>query len=331
MAEIVLGIGTSHGPMLVTEAHTWGARVVADKAFPQAWRGREWSFNELVEARRDKHFEREVSPQIWDERHARTQAGIERLADLFAAVKPDVAVILGNDQMEIFDERLIPAFSVFYGDTITNYEFSAERMAALPPGVGGAIPGYIPPGGAEYPGQPDLAQAIIAQAMRDEFDVAAMKSLPKPETPHAFGFVYRRIMRDRPIPVVPVLVNTFYPPNQPTVSRCFAFGQSILRAIQAWPSDLRVAVVASGGLTHFVIDEEVDQIFLDALRQGDMSAVAALGEETFQGGTSEMKNWVPVAGMMAALGFKPQVIDYVPCYRSEAGTGNAMGFVAWQP
>ena len=131
--------------------------------------------------------------------------------------------------------------------------------------------------------------------------------------------------------LVPVLVNTFYPPNQPTVSRCFAFGQSILRASQAWPSDLRVAVVASGGLTHFVIDEEVDQIFLDALRQGDMSAVAALGEETFQGGTSEMKNWVPVAGMMAALGFKPQVIDYVPCYRSEAGTGNAMGFVAWQP
>ena len=167
--------------------------------------------------------------------------------------------------------------------------------------------------------------------MADEFDVAAMKSLPKPETPHAFGFVFRRIMRDRPIPTVPVLINTFYPPNQPSVRRCYAFGKSILRAIQGWDSDLRVALIASGGLTHFVIDETIDRLFFDALEAHDIGPIVELGEAIFQDGTSEIKNWMPLAGAMAELRFKPTVIDYVPCYRSEAGTGNAMGFVHWHP
>jgi len=330
MAEIVLGIGTSHGPMLVTETELWGARLPADRANRHPWRGRTWSFDELVEARKGERLDRQITKDIWDQRQQRCQAAIERLARIFEEARPDVAVIIGNDQMEIFDERLIPPFSVFYGDTITNYEFSAERMAKLPPGIAESVPGYIPAGGAESSGHPELALRIIAQAMADDFDVAAMKALPKPETPHAFGFVFRRIMRDRPIPTVPVLVNTFYPPNQPSVRRCYAFGKSILRAIREWESDARVAVLASGGLTHFVIDEEVDAIFFEALRAHDMDRVADLGEAVFQDGTSEMKNWVPVAGAMAELGLPPEIIDYVPCYRSEAGTGNAMGFVCWR-
>jgi hypothetical protein len=59
--------------------------------------------------------------------------------------------------------------------------------------------------------------------------------------------------------------------------------------------------------------------------------VLELGDAILQDGTSEIKNWVPLAGAMAGLGFSPTLVDYVPCYRSEAGTGNAMGFVHWQP
>ena len=199
MAEIVLGIGTSHGPMLVTETELWGARLPADRANLHPWRGRKWTFDELVEARRGEGLEQQITREVWDQRQIRCQEAIECLADVFAEAKPDVAVIVGNDQMEIFDERLIPAFSVFYGETITNYEFSPERMARLPPGIAESVPGYIPSGGAESAGHPELALKIIEQAMADEFDVAAMKALPKPETPHAFGFVFRRIMRDRPI------------------------------------------------------------------------------------------------------------------------------------
>lgn len=331
MAQIVLGIGTSHGPMLVTETELWGKRIPADRANLHAWRGERWSFDKLVEARSNERLDRQITKDVWDSRQQRCQAAIERLADIFAEARPDVAVIIGNDQMEIFDDRLIPAFSVFYGDTITNNEFSAERMAGLPPGIAESVAGYIPAGGADSAGHPELARKIIEQAMADEFDVAAMKSLPKPETPHAFGFVFRRIMRDRPIPTVPVLINTFYPPNQPSVRRCHAFGKSVLRAIQGWDSGLRVALIASGGLTHFVIDETIDHLFFDALEAHDIGPIVKLGEAIFQDGTSEIKNWMPLAGAMAELLFKPTVIDYVPCYRSEAGTGNAMGFVHWHP
>ena len=331
MAEIVLGIGASHGPMLVTRAEDWGARVPADRANRHPWRERVWSFDELIEARREEALELQITPEAWRERHRRCQASIETLADIFWEAKPDVAVIIGNDQMELFDDRLMPAFSVFCGPTIVNAEFSEDRMAALPVGVGISIPGYIPAGGAEYEGHPELATAIVERAMADNFDVAVMKSSPKPETPHAFGFVYRRIMRDRPIPSIPVLINTFYPPNQPTVARCLAFGRPILRAIEAWKSDARVALIASGGLTHFIIDERVDQLFLKALLDQDMSPVEALPATVFRDGTSEIKNWLPLASAMNARRFRPELIDYQPCYRSEAGSGHAMGFVAWRP
>jgi len=330
MAKIVLGIGSSHGPMLVTETDIWDARVPFDKVVRHAWRNGSYSFDELVTARKDENLGRMVSKQVWDEQQVRCQSSIEKLADAFADAKIDVAVVIGNDQMEIFDERLIPAFAVHYGETITNYEFSDERMAAVPVGVAPAIPGYIPKGGAEYPGNHELARHIIRQVMDDNFDVAAMNGMPKPETPHAWGFIFRRIMRDNPVPTVMVTVNAFYPPNQPSVRRCYDLGKSIVKAIESWRSDARVALIASGGLTHFVVDEGIDRTFLDALRNKDIDAVEALGEGVFQDGTSELKNWVPVAGAMAEVGLEPDVLDYVPCYRSEAGTGNAMGFVCWR-
>jgi 3-O-methylgallate 3,4-dioxygenase len=271
-----------------------------------------------------------VGRAVWDERQALCQTNIEKLAEIFEQARIDVAVIVGNDQMEIFDNSLNPAFAVHYGDTITNYEFTDERKKRLPPGIEVSLPGYIPAGGAEYPGCPPLARTIIERALDDGFDVAAMDRMPKPETPHAFGFIFRRIMRDNPAPTVMVTLNAFFRPNQPRLRRCHAFGQSILHAIESWDENLRVALIASGGLTHFVIDESVDAIFLNALQTRDFEPVYALGEEVFQDGTSEMKNWIPVAGAMASLGLKPHVLDYVPCYRSEAGTGNAMGFVYWQ-
>ena len=78
------------------------------------------------------------------------------------------------------------------------------------------------------------------------------------------------------------------------------------------------------------LDMWPDEAILDAMRKRDIKDVAALGEPIFQAGTSEVKNWVPVAGAMADLNYKLNIVDYVPCYRSEAGTGNAMGFVYWK-
>jgi aromatic ring-opening dioxygenase LigB subunit len=93
---------------------------------------------------------------------------------------------------------------------------------------------------------------------------------------------------------------------------------------------LKVMVIASGGMTHFVIDESFDRKVLDAMQAGDSATLTSLPENMFQAGTSEIKNWIVVAGMMDEAGLRMKLIDYVPCYRSEAGTGSAMGFAQWQ-
>ena len=82
-------------------------------------------------------------------------------------------------------------------------------------------------------------------------------------------------------------------------------------------------------VTHFVLDESFDAKVLDAMQAGDVATLTSLPEEMFQSGTSEIKNWIVAAGIMAEAGLTMKVIDYVPCYRSEAGTGNAMAFVYW--
>ncbi|MBT7544163.1 MAG: protocatechuate 3,4-dioxygenase, partial [Kordiimonadaceae bacterium] len=46
-------------------------------------------------------------------------------------------------------------------------------------------------------------------------------------------------------------------------------------------------------------------------------------------GTSEIKNWITTAAIVNEGGLKNSMLDYIPCYRSEAGTGNAMGFMTW--
>jgi hypothetical protein len=157
-----------------------------------------------------------------------------------------------------------------------------------------------------------------------------MPRVPGNLTPHAFGFLCRQIMRDAVIPSVPVFVNTFYPPNQPPAVRCAELGRAIARSVQEWPSSTRVALIASGGLSHFVIDEALDSLVLEGLRKGDLTSITALAESVFQSGTSEIKNWIPLAAAMIELGIPAHIVDYVPCYRSLAGTGNAMGFAYWR-
>lgn len=330
MASIVLGMGTSHGPMLITPPETWGARVPDDRLSTHEFEGRSWTFDELVDYRRSENLAEQITPLKWRERHARCRAAIEQMARVLAEARADVAVIVGNDQMEIFTPDCIPAFGVMHGATIVNNMIGHDKLMQMPPGVRHSMPGYKPDT-ATHDGVPELANHIIRRAIADQFDVAALARLAESETPHAYGFVFRQLMKDQVVPTVPVLINTFYPPNQPSVARCHAFGASIARAIESWDANARVAVIASGGLTHFVIDERVDTLILDAMKRHDLTPVFGLGEAIFQAGTSEIKNWIPVAGMMDELGFDMTLVDYVPCYRSEAGTGNAMGFAYWKP
>jgi hypothetical protein len=162
-----------------------------------------------------------------------------------------------------------------------------------------------------------------------EFDVAHVRVQPR-HSPfgHAWNFVHQRLMKDRVVPIVPVLLNTYYPPNQPTPKRCYQLGRAIREATSAWPSKTRVGIVASGGLSHFVVDEALDRRVLDLLAKKDVAAITALPAAQLESGNSEIRNWIATAGAVEHLEMK--LIDYVPCYRSEAGTGIGTAFAVWQ-
>jgi hypothetical protein len=243
---------------------------------------------------------------------------------------PDAVIIVGNDQREIFQEDLTPAITLYRGERIENVPSTSEERARMGPGLAIAEEGHCPPDGAIYEGAPDLASHLIRSLVEEEFDVAQASSLGGRGIPHAYGFVYRRILKDAPPPSVPVILNVGYPDNRPTIRRCLSLGQALGRAISAGDGPERIALIASGGLTHFVIDEELDRTVLAAMERADEDALSALSEDLFQSGTAEIKNWLPVAAAMNALGRRFHLVDYVPCYRSEAGTGNAMGFGYWE-
>lgn len=336
MAEIVLGMWTTHGPTLSTSPEQWLLRVPADRANKSLWyRGATYDFDQLVKLRRGEDLAAQSSPEERRRRSSACAAAIDTMAQVFRAADPDVAVIMGNDQRELFLEPITPAITVFCGDTLWDQPATPEQARRMPPGIHEAEAGHKPPERRQYPGQPDLAELIVREAVAHGFDPAVSKQLP--ENPghwtsgvgHAFGFIYRRIMSDRVIPNVPIIFNTFFPPNQPTARRCFELGQVVGRVLRRWSRGTRVAVFGSGGMSHFVIDESFDRSFLAAIMRRDTGALTQLEERFLQSGTSELKNWIAAAGVLFETELSGKIVDYQACYRSEAGTGTANGFVYW--
>ena len=333
MAQIVLAMATTHGPQLHTTVEQWQLRVKADRERKHPFRDGTYSFDELVAMRRAENLDAMSSLEAQRGYHARCHAAMTTLADKWEDVGADVAVILGNDQNEIYEtDELNPAFMVFCGDKIPNYPQSAEAKKSLPPGIAEAEHGHATERYTEYRGVPQLGAHIINTMIERDFDVAASKKWPKHArngASHAFGHIYRQVMRDNVVPNVPIYQNTFFPPNQPKASRSYAFGRIVKEAIESWDSDKTVAVFASGGMSHFVIDESFDRRFVAALRDKDKTYLTTLPLAQLQSGTSELKSWISLAGVLESTNADMHEVDYVPCYRSSAGTGTANGFYWW--
>jgi hypothetical protein len=322
----MLSIGSEH----------WGDRVPFDRRNTSLpYRGKTYTFPELAELRLGEQLAEQIAPEESARRHARCQTAIHSLAEAFSGANLDAVVIIGNDQMEVFSADHVPGLAIFWGDYVEGHPRTKEFLAKLDPAIARAELDRTPSEYTRYPCLPALGKHLLEHVVTDGFDVSQMKKLSAGElgvssAPHAYGFVYRRVMRDKVPAHVPVFINTFYPPNQPTAKRCFEFGRALGRAIQSWPENMRIGVIASGGLTHFVIDEAFDAQVLEAMLSGNAASLSDVEEEMFQSGTSEVKNWIAVAGIMAEAALKMRLVDYVPCYRSEAGTGSAMGFACWE-
>lgn len=311
MAKVILGLGTSHSPQLSTPAERWGEFENRDRRNP--WlidlTGKPTTYEKLLE-QAPPSIAGEITPEKFKARDEANQKGMAKLTEVLEQATPDVLLMFGNDQRQAYQDDNFPALLVYWG----------EAYRDLPRDAGEA---------KEFPVASALGKHLIEFLTEREFDIAGSEhqNEGQPMT-SAFSFVHRRIMTGKPVPMVPFHINTYFPPNQPTPKRCYDLGQAVRKAIEAWGSSARVAVLASGGLSHFVVDEEVDRQTLKALQDKDRDTLINLPRERLNAGTSEIRNWIATAGAVEDLDM--HLVDYVPCYRSPAGTGCAMAFAYWK-
>ena len=335
MAEIVLGIYTAHGPQLNTTPDEWELRLPADRQRRHWFKGKQYDFDELIELRRGENLGAESAIEAMQVRYDACQEAVGSLAETWREVSPDVCVIFGNDQRECFHEDITPMFTVFGGDTLHHGPLSEKQEQRLPPGILQSEWAYRPHDTVTYPGLPTLAKRVMEEGHRSRFDLSWSLHWPhNPDawhhgTPHSFTWIFRRVMENKVVPTLPLICNTFFPPNQPTATRCYDFGRMVARAIADWDSDLRVAVCGSGGMSHFVINSEIDELFFKAIADRNPEPLCSLPQNLLMDGTSELRNWISAAGCLFGTELSGDPLTYQPCYRSEAGTGTAQGMIAW--
>lgn len=326
MARIVLGLGSSHGPQLHVPPQMWAYFAERDRKNPGLL-GKDGKFrpyDELVAAA-PASMAAEITPEKWRERHAATQEGIARVSRKLAEVSPDVLVMVGDDERELFNDENTPAFMVYWGQTVPNVIRKVPDTADAPARAGAWAYGEAD---AEYPGSPELGEHIVKWMIANRFDVSHSAHLGTGKgIGHAFGFGFRRIMDGKIVPSLPIVMNASFPPNVPTAKRTYDFGMALRRAIESWPTDARVAVLALGGLSHQVIDEELDRRMLTAMQEKDMPTLRALPRERLKGMAGQTRTWLATAGAVEHLTM--DLYAYIPCYRSPAGTGCAMAFAHW--
>ena len=330
MAEIVLGIGSSHGPQLEMPPENWRAYGESDQSRAPHWfGGKTYAFEELMDVRAEEHLERECTDEKFATRFRACLQSIAHLSETIERVAPDVCVVVGDDQHEAFNDDNMPPFAIYHGATVNDVPRSSAHRAKW----GDATIANRPRAPLTHATDASLGHHLIETMTEHEFDVARSNELPLGRGDraigHAFYYVYRRLMDNKPLPSVPVMVNTYFPPNTPTARRCYNFGRVLRQAIETWDADKRVAIIASGGLSHRVIEEEFDARILDGLRRDDEAMLTDYPDERFRDGTSEIKNWIAVGAAMAGTGLQMNLVDYVPCYRTPGGNGCAMGFVEW--
>lgn len=330
MAEIVLGIGTSHSPILILEGEEWVNRSRDDRRNQSLYTldGRKLSYDDLVVERGEPYL-RESDPELFPAQARQAEAALDRLESILVEANPDIVLVIGDDQDELFGFDNMPAFAVYTGDEIVMKEMPLPHPRLtwtdkdFWAGYGMDMP-------HRFPGAPALARDMVKGLVRLGVDVSVSNSVPDPSRRafgHAYGFIYQRLMKRLRVPMLPVLLNTYFPPNNPTSARCFQIGTAIGQALAASPIEARVAVIASGGLSHFLCEEAFDRKVLQALKSHDIGTLTQIPQEALCSGSSETRNWITMAGAIGHL--RCTYDEYIPVYRTAAGTGIGLGFAAW--
>jgi Catalytic LigB subunit of aromatic ring-opening dioxygenase len=275
----------------------------------------------------------------------RTHEGFRVLRERIAELRPDVLVVFSDDQLECFDFNNYPAFAIFVGETFKKSPRPARGSRAV---------GRHAEPGACFKGHPEMGTAILTGVMQRGFDPAFCMDMPKPDRGIAGGIIRTaEELTDWQVPIVPVMMNVYFAP-QPTGLRCYQFGKAVREVIDAYPDDVRVGVIASGGLWHTPnqkgawLNETFDRRTLDYLKAGDAHGMAEYFESYIvppddpsqdittprrqvtgmpsvgkgpQFGSRETCTWISAAAV--SEGCPTTIVDYIPVYASPVGNAFA--------
>ncbi len=257
----------------------------------------------------------------WDMLPADIKSGFEtafgEAGRRLEAAKPDVLVMVSPDHWVNFFIDNLPAFCIGIGE---------EHDGPPEPFMKKVYPHET------LVGHPAFGSHLLETALENGFDPSQSHRLA---LDHGFCVPLWRMGVDPKLPIVPIIVNDLEAPFPP-LKRCVEWGKMLRRAIESFPGDLRVALLATGGLSHSIgeptmgeIDQPFDRACIELFRTADDDKLAAELEarlpNTGNGG-SEVRNWVIVHAAAGSQGF--DLIDYAPVEEVYIGCGVAEWKVA---
>ncbi|MEX8520115.1 MAG: gallate dioxygenase [Leptothrix sp. (in: b-proteobacteria)] len=221
-----------------------------------------------------------------------------------AEQKPDVAIVTYNDHVTSFFFDHYSAFALGIGE---RYEVADE----------GGGPRDLP----GINGHPGLAAHIGQSLMCDEFDMSFFQGKPLDHGAFSPMSVLWEHQEGWPVSIVPLQMGVLQFPI-PSARRFYKLGQALRRAIESYPQDLRVVIIATGGLSHQVHGERAgfnntpwDMQFLD-LFEKDPERLAAMTQAEFAelGGVegAEVIMWLTMRGALSSQVKKLHQAYYLP-------------------
>jgi len=239
------------------------------------------------------------APQLFTrpptEDHAQLDADIAAMRELGKTLdetKPDVVIVIGSDHLETFFLSAVPTFAIIAGKTC-KASFAGRDY--------------------ELPTHP-LAEELLDKLVDAGFDMVYSQDAI---LGHSFAAVYEWVIEGRSIPVVPVFVNTYLPPL-PKARRCEALGKAIREIVEKGSE--RVAIVASGGMSHYPGTWKYPQPAFDFdwwaiahMERGNPGVLLDLtNEQLDEVGNTEMLPWMILFG---AIGNQPgELLTYQPTW-----------------
>jgi protocatechuate 4,5-dioxygenase beta chain len=238
-------------------------------------------------------------------------AGYPPVREWLRKVEPDIAVVVYNDHGLNFFLDKLPTFAVGAAPEYRNAD------------EGWGLPTLAP-----YPGDPKFSWHVIESLVADEFDIATCQEML---VDHAFTVPLSLLWPERSkmsIKTLPICVNTVQHPL-PSPSRCYKLGQAVGRAIESYPEDLGVVVIATGGLSHQLdgqragyINKEFDLMCLDKIVADPLAlAKYSIHDLVEHAGTQgvELIMWLVMRGALTGKVAKVHSHYHIPVSNTAAG------------